>query len=131
VTEVGVGDLEGNTDHESLREFGRVFAAWARGELTATMPGGETGHQIRDRYVTAVAGIRAGHAEGTVVLVSHGAVIRLVAPLLAPNVDPPLTAQALLPNTGRVVLVTDPEMTTGWRCVEWTGVLIDDHSAAE
>lgn len=116
--EVFVGDLECNTDDASVQEFFHVFGAWAEGDLSVPMPGGETGQQARDRFQRVVAGIRAQHREGVVVLVSHGGILRLVAPMLAENVAPDTTKFALLPNTGRIVLDDGP----AWRCVEWTGL---------
>jgi probable phosphoglycerate mutase len=116
--EVFVGDLECRTDDTSVQEFFRVFSAWAEGELSVPMPGGETGEQARDRFEQVVADIREQHREGVVVLVSHGGILRLVAPMLADNVTPDNTRFALLPNTGRIVLDDGP----AWRCVEWTGL---------
>lgn len=116
--EVFVGDLEGSTDEADVREFLRVFSAWADGDLSVPMPGGETGQQARDRFERVVADIRAEHREGVVVLVSHGGIIRLVAPMLATNLTPDNTKFALVPNTGRIVLDDGP----AWRCVEWTGL---------
>ncbi|HEY4455932.1 MAG TPA: histidine phosphatase family protein [Pseudonocardiaceae bacterium] len=116
--EVFVGDLECNTDDTSVQEFFRVFSAWAEGDLSVPMPGGETGQQARDRFERVVADIRAEYREGVVVLVSHGGILRLVAPMLAENVTPDTTKFALLPNTGRIVLDDGP----AWRCVEWTGL---------
>src|SRR5437588_3173485 len=52
--EVFVGDLECSTDETSAREFFRVFSAWADGDLTVPMPGGETGQQARDRFQRVV-----------------------------------------------------------------------------
>jgi probable phosphoglycerate mutase len=115
--EVFVGDLEGRIDRPSAEEFFRVFGAWAQGDLSVSMPGGESGEQARERFLQVVADIVAEHHEGTVVLVSHGGIIRLVAPILADNVAPDVTEFALLPNTGRVVLDGGP----AWHCVHWTG----------
>jgi probable phosphoglycerate mutase len=116
--EVFVGDLECNTDEASVQKFFHVFSAWAEGDLSVPMPGGETGQQARDRFERVIADIRAEHREGVVVLVSHGGILRLVAPMLADNVTPDTTKFALLPNTGRIVLDDGP----AWRCVEWTGL---------
>ena len=116
--EVFVGDLECRTDQTSAQEFFRVFSAWADGDLRVPMPGGETGLHARDRFERVVADIRQRHREGVVVLVSHGGILRLVAPMLAENVTPDNTKFALLPNTGRIVLDDGP----AWRCVEWTGL---------
>ncbi|HEY4019123.1 MAG TPA: histidine phosphatase family protein [Pseudonocardiaceae bacterium] len=119
--EVFVGDLEGSTDTTDAREFIRVFSAWAEGDLTVSMPGGETGEQVRQRFERVVADILAEHREGVVVLVSHGGILRLVAPMLADNVTLNVTKFALLPNTGRIVLEDGP----AWRCVQWTGLDLD------
>ncbi|HEY2697760.1 MAG TPA: histidine phosphatase family protein [Pseudonocardiaceae bacterium] len=116
--EVFVGDLECNTDEASVQKFFHVFSAWAEGDLSVPMPGGETGRQARDRFERVIADIRAEHREGVVVLVSHGGILRLVAPMLAANLTPDTTKFALLPNTGRIVLDDGP----AWRCVEWTGL---------
>ncbi len=117
--EVFVGDLECRTDPESVAAFFAAFTAWSAGDLDVPMPGGETGRQVRERFERVVADIRAAHQHGVVVLVCHGGIIRLVAPMLAANVELSVTEYALLPNTGRVVLADEP---TGWRCVEWTGL---------
>jgi broad specificity phosphatase PhoE len=116
--EIFVGDLEGSTEPSDAQTFFKVFSAWADGDLDVPMPGGETGAHARDRFEQVVADILAEHREGVVVLVSHGGIIRLVAPLLADNVSPDKTKFALLPNTGRIVLDDGP----AWRCVEWTGL---------
>lgn len=122
VQEVFLGDLEGRTDHDALRVFFEAFSAWVAGKLDVRIPGGESGREVLERYGKVVADIRERHAEGVVVLLSHGGAIRLVAPVLAANLDFAATEPALVPNTGRVVLDPDPVGPTGWRCVEWTGI---------
>ena len=119
--EVFVGDLEGSTERADAEEFFRVFGAWSAGDLAVSMPGGETGVQVADRFRQVVADIVAQHDQGVAVLVSHGGIIRLLAPLLADNVNPDITKFALLPNTGRVVLDRVDGRDPAWHCVEWTG----------
>jgi probable phosphoglycerate mutase len=120
--EVFVGDLEGRTDHDSLRVFVDVFGTWARGDLTRPMPGGETGQQAVDRFTKALAGLVVRHRHDVVVLVSHGAMLRLVAPLLADNLETLAGELSLLANTARIVLEEDSSTRGGWHCVEWAGV---------
>lgn len=122
IQEVFVGDLEGRTDKESVQRFFEVFSAWATGDLSVVMPGGESGAEVIERYQRVVDEVGKLHPEDTTVLVSHGAVIRLVVPTLASNLDLTRMERAMLPNTGRAVLVEDPDAPTGWRCVEWTGI---------
>lgn len=125
VQEVSVGDLEDRSDQTALDTYLEVVAPWTRGELGGSMPGGESGHQVRDRYLAAVGELRAKHAEidpdGAVVLVSHGGAIRLGADWLCTNVRPEFADKGLLPNTGIVRLETDGAR---WRCLEWAGVTV-------
>lgn len=133
--EVFVGDLDGTADAESRREFADVFRAWDRqGDLDRPMPGGETGREAVDRCTAALADIVAQHEHGVVVVVSHGGLLRLVGPILAPNLRTHVAGLSLLANTARIVLEPDPARPGGWQdrwrdgwrdgwhCVEWAGV---------
>nr|WP_025353801.1 histidine phosphatase family protein [Kutzneria albida] len=123
VHEVFVGDLECLNDEDSLRTFFGVFTKWTSGEdLDAPMPGGESANQALARFLPVVEQLRQRHADGVVVLVSHGAAIRLASFALADNIPAELAETHLLPNTGRVVLELDPTAAGGWRCLEWAGV---------
>ena len=123
VHEVGVGELEGRGDQEALRAYMGTVQSWTRGDLSATMPGGESGFGVRQRYTTAVGELRAKHEplqDHAIVLVSHGGSIRLAAEWLADNVRPELADQGLIPNTGIVELDTLDD--GAWRCLSWAGM---------
>jgi probable phosphoglycerate mutase len=123
IHEAFVGDLECRNDPDSLAAFFAVFHRWTRSlDLDVPMPGGESAQQVLDRFLPVVADIRARHEDGVVVLVSHGAAIRLVSFALSPNVSAELADQHLLNNGSRVVLEADGTSATGWRCLEWAGV---------
>ena len=111
VQEVFCGDLEGRTDLSAREEFDRIYTAWWAGDLDAHLPGGESAHDLRDRYLPVVEQITGG-ASGAVVLVSHGAAIRLAAAALLK--DPTLTGY--VPNAGLVVLADDG---AGWTLEHW------------
>ena len=49
---------------------------WRSCRSIATIPGGESWRQVQDRVVNALFDLRRGHPDGTVVVVSHGDVIR-------------------------------------------------------
>ncbi|MFC4005090.1 histidine phosphatase family protein [Prauserella oleivorans] len=125
VHEVSVGDLEGRGDHEALELYAKTTHLWAQGELNVALPGGESGEQLRERYLAAVGELHARHhgRDETVVLVSHGGAIRFGAEWLADNVASEVADKGLLPNTGIVRLETTPR--GGWRCLEWAGVSLD------
>lgn len=122
VQEVFLGDLELRSDKDSLRVFADIFGTWARGDLTRPMPGGETGQQAVDRFSKALDGILAHHRHDAIVIVSHGAMLRLVAPMLASNLETIAGQLSLLQNTARIVLEEDSSGRGDWHCVEWAGV---------
>ena len=118
VQEVFLGDLEGRSGPDALAAFDDVYAAWWRGDLDARLPGGESALDVRARYLPAVERIVAGAAgNGDVVLVSHGAAIRLVAAALLGD-----TAETwYVPNSGLVVLRRNPAGAglAGWVLESW------------
>lgn len=119
VHEVAIGELEGRQhpkDHHALHE---VYRAWHCGDLQAATPGGESGSQVLDRYLTDVATIRANHSDGTAVLVSHGAATRLAIVALASNVEGAFAEPRYLRNAATVLLEADGD---GWRCLRWDGI---------
>jgi broad specificity phosphatase PhoE len=121
VHEVVAGDLEGATDHESIRTYMETVRRWTLGELTPSLPGGESGTSVRTRMLDAVGRLRAKHEQadpdGVIALVSHGGAIRLSAEWLAPNVHADVANAALIPNTGLVELNALPDGQ--WRCLSW------------
>jgi broad specificity phosphatase PhoE len=121
VHEVVAGDLEGATDHGSIRTYMDTVRRWTLGELTASLPGGESGTSVRTRMLDTVGRLRAKHEQvapdGVVALVSHGGAIRLGAEWLAPNVHADVANAALIPNTGLVELDARPEGR--WHCLTW------------
>ncbi|MEU6154744.1 histidine phosphatase family protein [Actinosynnema sp. NPDC047251] len=120
VQEIFCGDLEGRHDKEAFELFLAAVHQWTEGNLDATIPGGESGRQVVDRFVATVDKLATRHApDDTFVLVSHGGAVRMAALTLATNVQPALAEAGLLPNTGRVVL---ENTGNGWTCTSWTGV---------
>jgi broad specificity phosphatase PhoE len=122
--EVFMGDLEGTTGEESLMAFLAVAKAWSVGELDRAMPGGESAQDAIGRFTDAIAGIQARHSHGVIVAVTHGAVLQVAVPALAPNLMA-LGERTLVPNTGRIVLDQDETTPTGWRCVSWIGTRLE------
>lgn len=118
--EVDVGDLEGRNDLRSIEEFMSVYRSWHAGNIDIPVPGGESGRQLLDRFLPVVDRIRAEHNGGLVVLVSHGAAIRLTARTLAPNVASTFADAHTVPNAGAVVLEHNG---AGWDCLSWDGVI--------
>jgi broad specificity phosphatase PhoE len=111
VQETDCGDLEGNTDHASRQQFDRMYQAWLRGDLDAHLPGGESALDVRTRFVKSVDAVLAC-ARDTVVVVSHGAAIRMaVGAMLGEGVE-----TAYVPNAGVVILRGAPG---AWTLEHW------------
>lgn len=114
--EVQAGDLEDRTDEAAHRLFMETFHHWHTGNLGARIPGGETGYDVLERYVPVVNALREEFLEGSrdggdIVVVSHGAAIRLVAAQLA-GVPGLFAANNHLANTETVELLP-PLMAAG------------------
>lgn len=118
VHEIFVGELENLSDEESRRRFNVTFEAWWDGDPDRPQPGGgESATDLRARFLPDVERAVAGVGSGAVVLVSHGAAIRLgVAALLAGREEARHGRDRPIPNTGRVVLRREPD---GWALELW------------
>jgi probable phosphoglycerate mutase len=86
------------------------------------MPGGETGNEVLDRYVPVLTQLRMRHLDDDawhddIVVVSHGAAIRLVSAVLA-GVDGSFALDHHLANTEFVVLT--PITDGRWSCLQWS-----------
>lgn len=122
VHEVQVGALEDRNDDEAVERFNAIYQRWLEGDLEVPMPDGESARQVLDRYLPVVTQLRLRHLDdhewkGDVVLVSHGAAIRLVASVLA-GVDGGFALDHHLANTQCVVL--SPITDGRWSCVQWS-----------
>ena len=101
--------------------FEAVYRSWHQGDLDVPVPGGETGQQVLDRVVPVLTELRLRHLDdhrwpGDIVVVSHGAAIRLVASVLA-GVDGAFALDHHLNNTESVII--SPITDGRWSCVRW------------
>jgi broad specificity phosphatase PhoE len=121
IHEVQVGELEMRNDDEAVEAFNKVYERWHLGELDAALSGGETGAEVLDRYLPVLTDLRMRYLDddqwkGDIVVVSHGAAIRLAAATLA-GVDGTFVVEHHLGNAESVVLA--PITDGRWSCVHW------------
>ena len=118
--EAQAGELEGLSDEAAHKQFTEIYGRWHSGDLDARVLGGDSGRSVLDRYVPVLDDLRAEFLteldSPDVVVVSHGAAIRLVAAVLA-GVDGEFAADNHLDNTETVELL--PIAGGGWSCVRW------------
>ncbi|MCV7198904.1 histidine phosphatase family protein [Mycobacterium angelicum] len=121
IHEVQVGELENRSDDEAVAEFNAIYERWHHGELDVSLPGGETANEVLDRYVPVLTDLRMRYLDnadwdGDIVVVSHGAAIRLASAVLA-GVDSSFVLDNHLENAESVVL--SPITDGRWSCVRW------------
>lgn len=119
-SEFDVGDLHQRSDPAAHQLLDELMTRWlADGDLTAARPGGESGQQIVGRYAAATGDVLASHRHGTVVIATHGGVLRLALPRLACGVSAAFTLTHHVPNAAVVEVETT---ASGLRCRDWGGV---------
>ena len=121
IHEVQAGDLENRNDEDAIAEFNAIYQRWHSGEPGLALPGGESAEQVLDRYLPVVTDLRMRYLDdddwtGDIVVVSHGAAIRLAAATLA-GVDGSFVLENHLENATAVVLA--PITDGRWSCVQW------------
>jgi broad specificity phosphatase PhoE len=121
IHEVQVGDLEDRNDDAAIEEFNTIYQRWHEGDLDHPLPGGETARQVLDRYLPVITQLRMRYLDddafhGDVVVVSHGAAIRLASAVLA-GVDGSFALDHHLGNTESIVLA--PITDGRWSCLQW------------
>lgn len=121
IHEVQAGDLEDRTDDDAIATFNAVYQRWHEGDLAASMPGGESGQEVLDRYLPPLQDLRLRYLDDAgwtddIVVVSHGAAIRLAAAVLA-GVAPSFVLDHHLANTEFVTLA--PITDGRWSCLQW------------
>ncbi|GEN81556.1 histidine phosphatase family protein [Actinotalea fermentans] len=115
--EISAGDLEMLGDAASVERYLATSLAWVAGDHDAALPGGETAPEVLARFDDVVTEAAASGAE-TVVMVSHGTVIRSWAAIRA-GIPADEAARSRLGNTDVVVLEGHP--AEGWRALSWAG----------
>jgi broad specificity phosphatase PhoE len=74
VIEIDYGEWTGLTFDDIRRD--ERWQMWSRSRGIATIPGGESWRRVQERVVGALFDLHQGHPDGSVVVVSHGDVIR-------------------------------------------------------
>ena len=113
IREIRAGDLEMRTDQDAIHTFHVIVDDWSQGDVHKRMPGAENGAEVLARFDAAVKAAReAVGPQGAVVMVAHGAVIRLWSRVSGGIKDPEDFPYIL--NTEVVELVENED---GWTIV--------------
>jgi probable phosphoglycerate mutase len=116
--EIAAGEYELRADSDAVHAYAGCLMSWMRGDLEHKLPGGTDGHEFYGRYETALRTIAKEHDhDDTVVVFSHGAAIRVYTALAA-RLDPEVSTELRIMNTGTSMLEGHPE--TGWELARWS-----------
>ncbi|AYF74731.1 histidine phosphatase family protein [Nocardia yunnanensis] len=118
--EVQLGELEGSGTAAAHERFQDIYHAWHSGDLSLRVPGGESGEEVLARYIPTLERLRDDYltdpAGGDVIVVSHGAAMRLVSRELT-GVPWLFAANNHLDNTETIELL--PAGDGRWTCTRW------------
>ncbi|GAB6157540.1 alpha-ribazole phosphatase [Desulfotomaculum varum] len=104
--EINFGRWEGLTFKEIAETYGELSTRWWASPLTIAIPDGESLQQVVDRCSKAVTEIVMRHAGETVLLATHGGVIRVIVGL-ALGLDLNCFWQLRMDNLSLTVLAYD------------------------
>ena len=76
--ELDFGELEGRTYDEIAEAMPELYDAWMTTPTRVRFPGGESYADLERRALRAVERLRTEHTDGTVVVVTHGGIVRAV-----------------------------------------------------
>ncbi len=118
--EFSVGELAGQQD--GWPALDAVFARWMAGDLAASCPGAETGHDVVRRVRDELEALADQFRGETVLAISHGGAIGLVLPQLAGNIRVDHAVGRSMANCGTCELMVDAD---GWVLKSWNNQLTD------
>jgi len=116
--ERAVGELAGQQVGNPV--MAHVMHAWLTGDLSATVPGAEDGHQVVSRARQALESIADEHRGESVLVLAHRWIMAAVLPRLCLNVRDDLAIDHVVPHgvPARVRIDAD-----GWVLDEWPGLV--------
>lgn len=131
IHEISAGSMEDLSDRDSIRTYMQTAFSWGLGDRDVAMPGGQDGHEFFARYDDSIATVAAQN-EGTAVVFSHGAAMRVWTAGRAKNIPARYAGEHDIHNTGVLEFEGSPE--EGWTLLSWQGtavggVQLDDPSA--
>jgi broad specificity phosphatase PhoE len=85
-TEQRLGLWEGLSEEEIARDYEKEWQIWNKRPKELLLPGRETLHQLLDRVLFGIEQVRTKHPRGSIVVVTHVAIIRVVY-LYLHNID--------------------------------------------
>lgn len=133
--EVRGGNVEMSASLADIAQYMLSVLPWLQGQWDKRLPGGENGYELRARFLPAVLEVlqkaydEAG-SEGVAVIVAHGAINRVIASSLSPQIGANLVMMHRLDN-GKTCVLESPkdfkptaieDLLTTFTAVTWNDV---------
>ncbi|MDY3127047.1 MAG: histidine phosphatase family protein [Corynebacterium sp.] len=118
IHEISVGSYEMDTSEEAYRAYTTALRGWLDGDDNARIIGGENHRDLLTRYQPVLEDIAATQGEKDVIVVSHGAAIRVVARHAA-ALDPDFAFTGYLANCRFIVLEPRGKRFGEWTITRW------------
>lgn len=115
--EIFAGDFEGDNSELALSHYHRAVVQWQAGSLDARLPGGESPQELLSRFLPGLAKARLLAGGSDVLVVSHGAAIRLIG-YHGTTLDKDLISSRYLAN-GSLAIIEPVGDFGQWKCVQW------------
>ena len=109
---------------DAIARYAEVARIWAKGDIDARLPQGESCRDIQDRFVPFIGRLlnRFADSGATIVLVGHGGTFTHALPMILPN----LTCAVTLANRLENASFAEARLRDGrLRCVRWGEQIID------
>jgi broad specificity phosphatase PhoE len=121
--EWSVGIYEGTTDIAGWELHRKVQEDWFfHNKLDSKMPGGESFHEIRDRFVPFIEKLIQDNkdTDRNILCVAHGGLYLAMLPVIFKNVDFDFANEHNFPYTACTIAETRPD---GIYCLSWCDIL--------
>ena len=124
--EYHVGIYEGRPldQNGAIQRYNEVAQKWTGGDFSARLPDGESGHDIRARFIPFFNRLRDRHQESnaTILLVGHGGTFTHALPMILPNLSCAMTLATGLDNCS----FAEACLQNGdFRCIRWGAITFD------
>ncbi len=120
--EYDLGELEGRSDEKVWELWHELFDDWTKHQRwEKRAPGGESFHDVRERFVPFIDGLieRYRDTETNLVCVGHGGLYWVMLPLVLKNIDTEFISKR--PSFGYATTVISELRSEGLICLEWNG----------
>jgi broad specificity phosphatase PhoE len=122
--EYDCGIIEGHSDEAAWQDWQELFGAWTiYHHFAQQIEGGESYHEVKQRFLTFIEGVIKEYAESPAVIlcISHAGIYSIMLPLVLQNVDHDMISKY---GIGYTSLIVAEQVKSGLVCTQWNEHLL-------